>query len=175
MPITNYDLMIDKPLPAGTLITASGGNIHTRYNGTGGILFFGLGVVTGASFKEVVLPSDATDVFEGILEYTNTYEAREGYSRDATTGLDGYPNQREVSIIRPGSFAQVAVYVDSAIALNDPVFLRYTATPGTTGLVGCFRNDADTATALEIPAARFIEGVAAPAAGEMAIAVIEFN
>ncbi|GEM_PF-3545741 len=175
MPITNYDLMIDKEYLPGTLITATGGTVQTRFNNTGNILFFGLGVVTGSGERVIALPSTANDKFEGVLMHTNTYEAREGYSKDATTGYYGYPDKREVSIIRPGEFAQVAVFVDSATAINDPVYVRYSATPGTTGLAGCFRQDDGTTTALEVTGARFIKVVAAPTAGEMAISWVEFS
>lgn len=173
-PITNYDFMIDKEYPAGTLITPTGGRIHTRYNTTGGILLFGLGGVTGANFKELALPSAAGDRFEGVIVYTTTYENRVGYTQDSE-GRYGYPDKREVSIVKKGDHAQMAVWVDSATAVNDPVFLRFTATDGATGLSGCFRADADTATALEIPGARFIKTVTAPAAGNMKISHIEFG
>lgn len=174
MPITDYNLMIDRDYYPGTLVTASGGAIHSRFNNSNLILFFGLGVVAGAKNREVVYPSSVNDRFDGVLFYTNTYELRDGYTRDSVSGRVGYPAKREVSIIRPGEFAQVAVFVDSATAINDPVYLRHTGS-GTTGIPGCFRKDIDTDKAIAITRGRFIKAVSAPAAGKMAVSWIEFS
>lgn len=175
MPITNYDLAIDREYSPGALITASGGKVHGRFNTTGGILYHGLGVVRGSNYREVALPAADGDVFEGVVKMTITYEIRDGYTRDPITGMIGYPADREVSIIRPGDLAQIAVWVDSATAYDDPVYLRYSATAGVTGIVGCFRNDAGTATASLANGARFIKTVEAPAAGSMVISHIELT
>lgn len=175
MPITNYDLAITKEYSPGAIITSCGGVVHTRFNVTGSILYHGIGVVRGADYRSIALPAADTDVFEGVVKMANTYEIRDGYTRDSATGMIGYPVDREASIVRPGDFAHLAVWVDSATAYDDPVFLRFTATEGTTGIVGAFRNDADTATALAVPSARFIKTVAAPAAGEMTISHIELT
>lgn len=174
MPITDYNLMIDRDYAPGQLVTPTGGTIHTRFNNSDNILFFGLGVVTGARNREIVVPSATGGKFEGVLFYTNTFELRNGHTRDAVSGRIGYPPKREVSIIRPGEFAQVAVFVDSATAINDPVFIRHTGS-GTTGLPGCFRKDIDTDKADAITRGRFIKAVSAPAAGKMAVSWIEFS
>lgn len=174
MPITDYNLMIDRDYSPGQLVTPTGGTIQTRFNDSNNILFFGLGVVTGTGNREVVYPSTANDKFEGVLFYTNTYELRDGHTRDVSSGRIGYPAKREVSIIRPGNFAQIAVFVDSATAINDPVFVRHTGS-GTTGLPGCFRKDIDTDKAIQITNARFIKVVSAPTAGQMKISWIEFS
>lgn len=157
----------------GVLVTASGGTIHTKFNSSNSILYFGLGVVSGTKPDEILLPSSASDKFEGVLFFTNTYELRDGHTRDVASGRIGYPGKREVSVIKPGNFAQVAVYVDSATAINDPVFLRHTGS-GSTGLAGCFRKDIDTDKAIAISNARFIKAVTAPAAGKMTVSWIEF-
>lgn len=177
MPINSYDLVIDKDYPPGALITPTGGTVHTRHNTTTSILYFGLGGarVTGGNYRDIKLPDASTDVLDGVFKLTDSYEVRDGYSREAATGYVGYPVDREVSIIRPGEFAQIAVWVDSATAVNDPVFWRHTATPGTTGLAGCFRSNVDTASAIAIVGARFIKTVSAPIAGQMAISWIEFT
>lgn len=176
MPITNYDLAIDKEYEPGTIITLSGGRTHTRFNVTGQILYFGLGVVRGASYREIAIPSADGQTFEGVVKHANTYEMRDGYTRDPATGLMGYPVDREASIVRPGDFAHLAVLVDSATNYDDPVYLRFASTEGATGMAGAFRNDDDAATAMEIGVgARFIKTVAAPAAGEVVVSHIELR
>ncbi|NET61715.1 MAG: hypothetical protein F6K47_38030, partial [Symploca sp. SIO2E6] len=47
MPVTNYDLIIDKSYEPGELVTLDDAQIWTFTNGTGVILPFGLGVVVG--------------------------------------------------------------------------------------------------------------------------------
>lgn len=166
--------LVERDLFPGVLVTASGGVIHTKFNASSNILYFGLGVVSGAKQDEIVIPSSASDKFEGVLLFSNTFELRDGYTRDVTSGRIGYPPKREVSIIKPGNFAQAVVYVDSATAINDPVFLRHTGS-GTTGIPGCFRKDIDTDKAIQINNARFIKIVSAPASGTMAVSWIEFS
>lgn len=175
MPITNFNLAIEQEYSPGAIITASGGKVHTRFNVTGGILYHGIGVVRGSNYRDIALPAATDDVFEGVVKMANTYEIRDGYTRDPATGRIGYPADREVSIVRPGDFAHIAVWVDSGTVYDDPVFLRYSATEGATGIVGCFRNDDGTTTALLVNGARFIKTVAAPAAGSMVISHIELT
>lgn len=185
MPITNYNLAIDNPYQAGMIVTLDDAQIWTYANGTGAVLPFGLGVVKGTNSPGVmnglasdiqttatiVLPSASGQRFEGITYKTDTYELRNTYSRDAMA-RPGYPIGQPVSIVRRGV---VAVYIDSAVDRGDPVFLRYSATAGGTGIVGCFRNDADTSKAMAIANASFIAPASAPAAGSMGIGLLELR
>lgn len=186
MPITNYDYLIDKPYLPGQIVTLDDAQIWSYANGVNGILFFGLGVVKGANPSgtaiqlpskigatgTIVLPSAAGQKFEGITYHTNTYEIRDGYTRDVATGRLGYPIKQIVSIVRSGV---MAVWIDSAVDRGDPVYLRHTATVGVTGLAGCFRKDADTANAQLIEDASFIMPAPAPAAGQMGVGYLELR
>ncbi len=175
MPITNYDLIIEKSHEPGELVTLDDAQIWTFTNGTDAILPFGIGVVAGTgegATGKVIIPADANGKFEGIVYATDTFEKRSGYTLDDATGRVGYPRDREVSIVRRGV---IAVFIDSDVSRGDPVYMRHTATPGTTGIAGCFRKDADTANAIAIPNATFLKSVAAPTAGEMAIGIVELR
>jgi hypothetical protein len=186
MAITDYNYLIDKPYLPGQVVTLDDAHIWSYVNGVNGILPFGLGVVKGANPSgvaiglpskigatgTVVLPSTITDKFEGISYYTNTLELRDGYTRDVATGRVGYPIKQVVSIVRRGV---VAVFIDSAVNRGDPVHLRAIATPGATGIVGCFRNGADGSNSFLIPDASFIMPAPAPAAGSMGIGYLELR
>ncbi|NEP13701.1 MAG: hypothetical protein F6K14_26575 [Symploca sp. SIO2C1] len=176
MPVTNYDLIIEKSYEPGELVTLDDAQIWTFTNGTGVILPFGLGVVAGTgegATGKVILPADANGKFEGITYRTNTFEKRSGYTLDDATGWVGYPKDREVSICRRA--LGIAVLIDSDVSRGSPVFLRHTATPGTTGIAGCFRKDADTANAIAIPNATFLKAAPAPVAGEMGVGILELR
>lgn len=186
MPITDYEYLIDKPYLPGQIVTLDDAQIWSYANGVNGILFFGLATVKGANPSgtaikipskigatgTVVLPTAAGQKFEGISYHTNTYEIRDGYTKDVATGRLGYPIKQIVSIVRSGV---MAVWIDSAVDRGDPVFFRHTATPGVTGIAGCFRKDADTATADPIVDASFIMPAPAPAAGQMGVGYLELR
>ena len=166
------------------IVTLGNARIWSYISGINAIALAGLGVVRGATTEwgvlsipskigatgTIVLPSTTTDKFEGVLYRSTAYEIRDGYTKD-TSGRIGYPKQSEVSLVRQGV---VAVFVDSAVDRGDPVFLRITAS-GTTGLAGCFRKDADTATAIAIPNASFLTKVTAPVAGQMKVGIIDLR
>ena len=184
MPAYPDGLLIDKQYLPGMVATLDNAQIWAYISGVNAILPFGLGVVRGQTTEwgalsipskvgatgTIVLPSATTDKFEGVLYRSTTYELRDGYTKDAN-GRIGYPAKREVSIVRRGV---IAVYIDSAVDRGDPVFLRITAS-GTTGLVGCFRKDADTATAIAVPNASFITKATAPTAGQMKVGIIDLR
>lgn len=174
MPITNYDLIIDKSYEPGEIVTLDDAQIWTFTNGTDAILPFGIGVVAGTgegATGKVIIPADANGKFEGIVYATDTFEKRSGYTLDANDRV-GYPAAREVSIVRSGV---IAVFIDSDVSRGSPVYMRHTATGGTTGIAGCFRKDADTANAIAINNATFLKSVAAPTAGKMAIGIVELR
>jgi hypothetical protein len=180
MPIVNYDLIIEKSYEPGEIVTLDDAQIWTFTNGTGAILPFGIGVVAGTvegvtskigATSQVIIPADANGRFEGIVYATDTFEKRSGYTLDANDRV-GYPANREISVVRSGV---IAVFIDSDVSRGDPVYMRHTATPGTTGIAGCFRKDADTANAIAINNATFLKSVAAPTAGEMAIGIVELR
>jgi hypothetical protein len=186
MPITDYGLLIDKPYRPGEIITLDDAQIWSYVNGLSAILPFGLAVVRGANAPgqaiglpskigasgTVLLPTAAGQRFEGISYHTNTYEIRDGYTRDVATGRIGYPARQVVSIVRVGV---VAVFIDSAVDRGDPVFYRHTAVAGVSGIPGCFRNAADATNTAAIPDATFIAPSPAPAAGQMGVGYLELR
>lgn len=170
MPVTDYKLIYERDYLPGQIIKLVDSRIYSYRNAESSIFYFGLGVCMGAGTDDVVFPVDANSKFLGICVYQDTYESRAGWSHDETLDLYGYPSDRLVSVARDGV---LAVLVDSDVSRGAPVFCRHTATPGSTGIKGCFRKDADTATAFAVPNAFFTGAVAAPAAGSMAIAAID--
>lgn len=184
MPAYPDGLLIDKQYLPGMIVTTDNAKIWAYVSEVNAVLPFGLGVVRGTTTEHaplsipskigvtgtVKLPSTATDKFEGVTYRSTTYEIRDGYTKDVSGRL-GYPARREISIVRYGV---VAVFIDSAVDRGDPVFLRITAS-GSTGLVGCFRKDADTATAIAIPGASFLSKVSAPTAGQMKVGIIDLR
>ena len=86
-----------------------------------------------------------------------------------SSGLYGYPGITSTSV--PASFVDgetlslcvgggIWVYTEEAVTERDPVYVRITSGAGGSTL-GAFRNDADTASCVLIPDARFTRSAAA--------------
>ena len=119
---------------------------------------FGLGLVQTAVAGQAALPSATGFTFEGISVQTNKPTSN-------ATGEAQYEIGEEITVLRKG---RIWVYVETAVAVNDDVFLRHTVNGAL--LAGDFRTDADTARADQITNARFI--TATTAAG---LAMVEIN
>lgn len=172
MPITNYDLLIDKELQWGELTTLDGSRIWAFTNPTNVIIPMGFGVVQGEGDEGVKLPDAADNLFEGIAYFTDTLEQREGYTVN-TAGFFGYPANYTISVIRRGV---VAVPVDQAMSRGNQVFLRHTASAANTAAVaGTFRAAADGTNTIELAHARVYKGCAAPAPNKLATCWIDLR
>lgn len=169
MPITNYDLIFDKPKNPGQPTTFGARDIYGFFSEETVIVPMGLGLVYGSNPDSCKFPTADTETFAGISYYSDTFEQEDGISIDANNRY-GYPVGRKVSLIVK-SVSPVVVYVDSATNLNDPVFIRFAVGSGSTQL-GVFRNDADTASAFQLPIGRFVETVTAPPPGETKLSSI---
>jgi hypothetical protein len=71
------------------------------------------------------------------------------------------------NVLRKG---RIVVRAEVAVAIGDPVFVRHTVNGGTTA-VGRFRNNADTARADQVTAARWVTSTS----GADQLAVLEIN
>jgi hypothetical protein len=108
---------------------------------------FGAGVVEGTAateaggFNGAVLPVDANSVFAGVLLHSHDYDPR------TELGTTGVKPGAAVSVLKKG---RVWVYTETTVAKGATLFLRHT-TNGAGTAKGQFRNDADTANAIEVP------------------------
>lgn len=121
---------------------------------------FGYCVVADGVTGAAKLPSATGQVQLGILAH---WDDRENYSitQTVSTGVTRtVPGQKAKSVGRVMTRGKMAVYADQAMALGDPVFVRFTAT-ATSGQVGVIRKDADTAKADEWKFLRVVEPCAA--------------
>lgn len=109
-----------------------------------------------------VLPTTAaeitTGVFLGISRADTTLE-------QAATPV-GYAVDTTIGYLRKG---RIWVLTEEAVALGDPVFARFAAGAGGS-ILGLFRNDADTASAAQIPGASFRSAV-----GAAGLAIVELT
>lgn len=96
---------------------------------------FGRAVKWNDSNKQIVPLDDATDVVAGILIRAILYE-----DYLDSNGAYGYPPNENVIILRRGD---IAVYTETNIAHNDPVFVRFVANGAGKDRIGAFRNTAD--------------------------------
>lgn len=119
---------------------------------------FGLGLAATSVAGQCAVPTATGFIFEGISVQTNKPTSN-------ATGEALYETGEEISVLKKG---RIWVYVETAVAVNDNVFLRHTVNAAL--LAGDFRTDADTARADQIANARFV--TATTAAG---LAQIEIN
>lgn len=131
---------------------------------------FGRGITWNGSNKEIRPLNNATDVMIGVLIRQPLYE-----DYIDADGAYGFPPNENVIFLQKGD---IAVYVETDIAHNDPVYVRHTANGAGKDKVGVFRNDADTDNALLVPNARWLplwdlpDGAVAKAGG---IACLSLN
>lgn len=124
---------------------------------------FGRFVVKHGDDRRVKLPTttgEVTDNGEGIA-------IQDWSSEQIDNGLEaGYPLKSAVSVMRQG---RCWVKVEEAVAKGDPVFVRFAAGAGGTGLGG-IRKSADTATAVAMPGLKFVTSAALGG-----LAIVEIN
>lgn len=99
-------------------------------------------VATGNTCKEVreVTNTDTVADFEGILVYENHRES-----------ADEIADNTQVSVMRRG---RIMVVPEVSISAGDDVYVRIVAAGAE--VLGAFRNDADTADAIQLTTARWL-------------------
>jgi hypothetical protein len=178
MPITSYDLIYDRPMDWGELMTLDNAQIMSFNPGEDRIYASGFGVVKGTGDGVIKTPAANTDVFYGIAIATDTYEKRAGYSI-TTDGYNGFPAKQKVSILRGGSPGSIiAVPIVEKVNEGDPVFMFVSvATANTKGIAGSFGRAADaTATkTMQITYARWYKTSKTPAANTLETGLLELR
>lgn len=106
-------------------------------------------VVRGTADTQCLLPSGAADEFLGVTVFQQPVED------DDLAAVLTFSVGEPVGVLQKG---RIWVRVEEAVVAGDPVFWRHT----TSGplVPGGWRNDADTATAVQVAGARFLTDAA---------------
>ncbi len=113
-------------------------------------LAFGRFMASTATESKVAAPTQATDItapgaWAGILMATQDLESkRDGLAPNVSANTPGNSVKR----------GRIWVHVEQAVALTDPVYVRYTVNGNT--FLGDFRKDADTGKAAILPGAKWL-------------------
>jgi len=121
-------------------------------------------VTLGASQAGAVITNGTQDSFYGVALRTQNKENLNNAS--GTTGPAPYNEGDAVSMLRQG---KVLVYVDQDVTSDDPVYMRIVAGAGDS-LIGRFRKDADSGSAILVADATYTVG-----ATDGGLATLEFN
>jgi hypothetical protein len=124
-------------------------HVFTHYVSQVGGIPFGSAVVRAAADDLVKLPGLSTDI-------TNLFEGFAIRQEYLETNTGGYSNGASLPILRRG---YIWVLTEGAVTAESAVFARYAA--GTFSVLGKVRADADTATAVAIPNAKFLTSLTA--------------
>lgn len=160
MGITNYSTSFTPGL-AGGLATGSPRAVRGRFNADTTVIAYGRAVVQGTTSDAIILPTTTAKDFIGVSYRCYAYE-----NAETPQGDFGYAPGLEIDILTQGD---IWVEVEEAVAPGDPVFFRHQAS-GANTIVGKFRKSADTATATQVNAARWVSST--PGAG---LAVLTIN
>lgn len=119
----------------------------------GNLYPFGRAVKWNDSNKQIVPLDDSADSVAGILIRAGLYEDFVDANGDY-----GYPVDENIILLRRGD---IAVYTETDIAHNDPVFVRFVANGAGKDKIGVFRNAQDldgasAATCIELTNAKWI-------------------
>lgn len=121
---------------------------------------FGAAVAYGAVDGDCKLPSSSTDKILGVAILEQTKEQALG------TGVVNYPAGSLISVLKRG---RINVAVENAVVAGGPVYVRFAAGAGG-ALLGAFRSDADTGSAVIVDGALF-----ATSAASGGIAIVDMN
>lgn len=127
---------------------------------------FGSAVVQDTVDNRCRLPAASSDVTSSLFAgVTIATQAIENPLSVGSPLPGGYPKNSAVSVMRKG---RVWVAVEEAVTTASPVFVRFAA--GTYSVLGMFRASADTASAAQLPKARYLSSAAAGG-----FAILEIN
>jgi hypothetical protein len=114
--------------------------------GTGGTATVGIAALATLSITDFMGIAIRKPV-KTTLSFTNIY----GYPGQTSNAVEAsYVDGEMVEVLQEGG---IIVYSETAMTERDPVYVRITSGAGG-ALLGAFRNDADTASAVLIPGAR---------------------
>jgi len=147
-------------LQAPPNVTAATSTNDIRFTASGGATF----TITEAdsNLAQTAVTASVNPIFGGVTMWPKTIDAQQ----QPLTGDNVWPARTAVHVMIRG---RIGVYVDQAVTPASDVYMRVT-TSGANTVLGAFRADADSGTAIRIRGARFIES--ASAAG---VAVLEIN
>jgi|GEM_PF-4962202 hypothetical protein len=180
MPVLDYILPIDKPVPWGEIATLDNAQIWGFKPGENRIYPFGFGVAKGGADGIIKIPTAKTDLFYGVVRNADIYERRTGYSV-TTQGYDGIPAKEVVPVIRgSGPGVVIAVPLSQQVAESDPVFWQVIdSTTNTAALAGTFRKDSDGTSpnerAIQLTYARWYRSSGAIAANTLGTGLLELR
>lgn len=112
-------------------------------------------VVMGAADGRCKLPTATGEITGGKALGIAVYDPMKMVNWPAGNTVP-YPQGTTVPILRKGT---AWVKVEEAVAPGDPVFVRFAV--GTGSALGAFRKSADTATAVQLPGAVYLDTAAA--------------
>lgn len=154
---TTYSADPSKAFPG--MVDAGPTDSLSRANGQGAEMDFGLAVSPDAVNGDTQFEEYDGSTVLGVLRHEHQL---------AEAGVSSVASLAEASVLTKG---RVWVKIEETIAVGDPVFVR-SAAGGGGSEIGAFRNDADTATAIELTSgARWVQGGTA-AEG---VALLELN
>jgi hypothetical protein len=163
---TAYEIQAARAF-AGMLADNERPNVISRSNEESSVMKFGRGVIFGTDPEnQVLFPSDAADLFAGVVIHRHQTQRRELFATGGTGGETGLQEGEPGDILRAG---RVWVEVEEAVAVGDAVYCRHADGAGGT-IEGQFRTDADTASAFEVTGAAWVSETAG--AG---LAILELN
>lgn len=110
-------------------------------------------LVVAGEEDRFVQPTGTAGVFMGILVHSHAIEQSQ-----VTAGAAGLPINHPGGVLRKG---RIWVVVEEAVTTTDAVFYRHTTPGADPQFLGRFRTDADTASATQITAARWVSAAAA--------------
>lgn len=171
MPInTTADLLSGQLYYPGQIISAVGAQqavIRTGINASASVIPFGYGVARGVSDGEILLPTNDTAVFMGVLMAVGI-EKRAGYSLDDSNRF-GIPSRHEAAIVEAGD---IAVYVDGNVVEGGDVYWNVAAS---TSVPGAFRGAPNSNNTVQIVGARWLKTVTGGTPAAMRIAALRLN
>lgn len=142
-----YSLRVTSAL-AGMLVDPDDDGLMVESKINAAVLSAGLAVARDAADDAVKVPAAAADITANFMGITIRDVAREPVADGSTTD---YAAGKGVSILTRG---RIWVSCETAAAKNGNVFARYAAGAGGS-VLGSIRNDVDTASAAQVPNARF--------------------
>lgn len=120
---------------------------------------FGIAVAQGAADNGCINMVDANSKILGITVHQHAFEP---YYLPSSPTTAGVPLKGTVGVLKKGRIWAIA---EQAVAPQDPVYARYTATTAPKDQLGRLRKDGDTSSALIISQAAWQTTAAAQAVG----------